>query len=638
MNAVILAAGVGRRLRPLTDTVPKCFVEVGGKPLLLHQLDVLVSCGIKKIVLVVGYRRELVEKRIGKCYRGVPLEYVVNDDYSTTNNIYSLWLAKDHLLEDDVVLLECDVIFDRELLIRLLEQDRDAVVLVDRFQLGMDGTVVDVDKDGVVRRIHTRSEQSSRFDFSEVYKTVNVYKFSKRFLANVFVPSLDLYVKNRGVTSYYELVLAILVYIGSPRITALSAEGLRWYEIDDQNDLERAEYIFGSGQHKLRVIGKTYGGYWRYDFDDFSYLTNPFFPPDSMIAEMKYKLEALIANYPSGQEELDTLVSRMFNISPANVVVGNGSSQLIQMLGETLVRGPIVVPLPTFGEYERFVGRDRIVPYYTAKDQFHTCLQDYGKLVRDVGSGVLINPDNPTGFAVRKDAFLEFLDSIQDHTRLLVLDESFTDFIDGAGKNTLLRQQIIEQYPFVAVVRSLSKEFGVAGLRLGLLAAGNSDIVSALRNRLPIWNINSLAQLFLESFLKYRDEYALSCMKVIESRNVLYEGLKGTFLKPFPSFADFVFCEVAGGWTAPLVCDELFKQSGILIKNLGSKNGLEHNRYVRIASRTLDENRKCLSALMSLGKPKQSGTRQIDRGSPGVDSELEARCGYLKLHQHQPSV
>lgn len=168
MNAIILAAGIGRRLRPLTDSIPKCLVEVRGKPLLLYQLDALVSCGIKKIVLVVGHRRELIEERIGKSYRGVPVEYVVNDDYSTTNNIYSLWLAKEHLLGDDILLMECDVIFDREVITRLLEHGGDAVVLVDRFQIGMDGTVVDVDNEGIVRRIRTRSEQSNRFDFSKV--------------------------------------------------------------------------------------------------------------------------------------------------------------------------------------------------------------------------------------------------------------------------------------------------------------------------------------------------------------------------------------------------------------------------------------------------------------------------------------
>jgi histidinol-phosphate/aromatic aminotransferase/cobyric acid decarboxylase-like protein/choline kinase len=600
MKAVILAAGIGRRLLPITERIPKCLVQVKGRSLLLHQLDAITDCGINKIVLVVGYKKELVQKQIGNSYRGVPVEYVINDDYATTNNIYSLWLAKDHLLDDDVILMECDIVFQKELLLRLLEHKGDAIILVDRFELGMDGTVVEVNQDGVVRRLITRSEQSNKFDFSRFHKTINVHRFSRSFLTKVFVPSLEIYIKSRGVTSYYELVLAVLVYVRSPTISALSAAGLKWYEIDDENDLERAEYIFSSPRQKLGIVGEIYGGFWRYDFTDFSYLTNPYFPTDSMVAEMKYRLQALISDYPAGQEELDRQVSRMFNISPRNVVVGSGSSQLIQLLSQKIPKERVAVALPTFNEYERILEKQQIIPYLTERDHFQLNLQEYGKHIRHnrTRSTLLINPDNPTGYAVRRESLLAFLDSIKDDLRLLILDESFTDLVDGVGKNTLLQQHILERYPFLVIVRSLSKEFGVAGLRLGLLASGNSKLVGSVRERLPIWNINSLAEFFMESFLKYRDEYKLSCERVIQNRNVLYEELARTeFLKPYPSFANFVFCEVTSGQTASLLRDRLFMSHNILIKDCSNKSGLKPDRYVRIASRTSEENRRLLSAL-----------------------------------------
>jgi len=603
MKALILAAGIGRRLLPITDRIPKCLVQVKGKPLLLHQLDAVADCGIKKIVLVVGYKKELVKNQVGNSYRGVPVEYVVNDDYATTNNIYSLWLAKDHLLDDDVLLMECDVVFQKELVLRLLEHDKDAIILVDRFELGMDGTVVEVDEDGVVRRLLTRSEQSDKFDFSRSHKTINVYRFSKSFLTNVFVPSLDLYIKSKGVASYYELVLAVLVYVRSPTIRALSASDLKWYEIDDQNDLQKAEYIFSSPKEKLKIVSRAYGGYWRYNFMDFCYLTNPYFPTDSMVAEMKYRLDALISDYPAGQEELDGQVSRMFNISSKNVVVGNGSSQLIQIFAKNILKGTLAVPLPTFNEYERTLGKMQIIPYLTERDQFQLNLQEYGKHIRQnkIGISLLINPDNPTGYAVRKESLLAFLDSIKDKTQIFILDESFTDLVDGVGKNTLLQQRILEQYPFVVIVRSLSKEFGVAGLRLGVLASGNNELISSVQEKLPIWNVNSLAEFFIESFLKYRDEYKLSVEKVIQNRNVLYEELAQTpFLKPYPSFANFVFCKVEGGLTASLLRERLFMSHNMLIKDCSNKSGLEPDRYVRIASRTSEENRRLLNALGSL--------------------------------------
>ena len=603
MKGVILAAGMGRRLLPITENLPKCLVLLRGKPLILHQLDALADCNIKKIVLVVGYKKELVQKEIGDVYRGIPIEYVINDDYATTNNIYSLWLAREHLVDDDVLLMECDIVFQKELILRLLECEKDAVVLVDRFELGMDGTVVRVGEDGVITRLVTRSEQSDKFDFGATHKTVNVYKFSKSFLANVFVPSLDLYVKSRGITSYYELVLAVLVYLGSPAIRALPVTHLKWYEIDDENDLERAEYVFSSPRERLQKVEQVYGGFWRYNFTDFCYLTNPYFPTDSMIAEMKYQLHALISNYPSGQEELDEQMSRIFHVSSKSIVAGNGSSQLIQVLAKNLGETSVAIPLPSFNEYERVLGKRRVVPYFTERDQFQLSLKRYAKHIKEnkTESAILVSPDNPTGYALRRNNLIAFLDSIQDEVQLLMLDESFTDLVDGAGKNTLLQQQILDHYPFVAIVRSLSKEFGVAGLRIGLLGSGNTELVSNVREALPIWNVNCLAQFFMESFLKYREEHRLSCEKIIENRNNLYAELTHiSFLKPYPSFANFVFCEVAGEWTASSLRDVLFTRHNILIKDCSNKSGLKTDRYVRIASRTSEENRSLLNVLRSL--------------------------------------
>lgn len=603
MKVVILAAGIGQRLKPITDSIPKCLVQVKGKPLLIHQLDAIADCDIRKIVLVVGYKKECVQNQIGNSYHGIPVEYVTNDDYATTNNIYSLWLARQHLTDDDILLMECDIIFQKDLIVRLLEQEGDAIVLVDRFELGMDGTVVDVDQGGVIRRIVTRSEQSDRFDFSRSLKTINVYKFSRSFLTNVFLPSLDLYVRSKGVTSYYELVLAVLVCVGSPTVKALSATDLKWCEIDDENDLKQAEYAFSSPEEQLQIVRRLYGGYWRYDFTDFCYLTNPYFPTESMIAQMKFKLGTLMSNYPGGQEELDVVLSRMFNISSGNIVVGNGSSQLIGILSSNMPKGKVAIPFPTFNEYERVLPEKQLIPYCTERDDFQIDLRKYAKHIREqkASGGILINPDSPTGYAVRRDELLGFLDCIEKDTQLFVLDESFTDYVDGAGRNTLLRQRLLEQYPFVAIVRSLSKEFGIAGLRLGLLASGNSELVSTVRKNLPIWNINSLAEFFMQSFLKYREEYRLSCDKVIQNRNALYDGLtRISFLKPYRSFANFVFCEVTGGWTASSLRDKLFVSQKILIKHYETRNGLKADKYVRIASRTLPDNGRCVNALLSL--------------------------------------
>lgn len=245
MQALILAAGCGKRLRPLTDYVPKSLVEVNGVPLLVNALECLSGRGIEEVVIVVGDKREIIVERIGFDYKGMRIVYVENPRYQETNNIYSFWLARNYV-HDDVVMLECDLFYRRSLVDKVLEGSGECNILVSPYDAGtMDGTVIAMDGDGRVKNLVIKRDQGEGFDYEGKYKTVNVYTFKRDFIKNQLFPFVDTYVQRQSVNSYYELVLGGLIYWGNGDVRAVEISGEEWCEIDDMEDLRKAEEKFG---------------------------------------------------------------------------------------------------------------------------------------------------------------------------------------------------------------------------------------------------------------------------------------------------------------------------------------------------------------------------------------------------------
>jgi choline kinase len=142
MQAIILAAGMGKRLGKLTNSDTKCMLEVNGIKLIDRALEALENAGITRLCIVIGYKGSRVQDYLGFRWGSIDISYVENLDYSKTNNIYSLLLASDFLVSDDTILLESDLIFEKEVIKELIEDPRENVVLVDKFQTWMDGTVI----------------------------------------------------------------------------------------------------------------------------------------------------------------------------------------------------------------------------------------------------------------------------------------------------------------------------------------------------------------------------------------------------------------------------------------------------------------------------------------------------------------
>jgi len=598
VQAVILAAGIGRRLGEITKEIPKCMIEVNGKTLIELSISNIYRAGIDRIIMVVGHGKDKLINHVNKKFsRKIDFVFIENKDYRETNNIYSLYLARDFLTEDDTILLESDLIYDFSILERLLKDKREVLAVVDKYKSWMDGTVVKIDEEDNITAFIPREF----FDYKEIdeyYKTVNIYKFSKEFMKEVYLPFLKAYIEVFGKNEYYELVLRVISTLEKVNIKALKLKGERWYEIDTVQDIKNAECIFSDNlEIKLNNIKKRYGGYWRFPhLKDFCYLVNPYFPPPQMVEEMKTYLKDLISRYPSGQKTQNLLASLMFNTKEEYITVGNGASELIKALAEN-VKGKIGIIFPTFDEYPACF--KNIEAFFPSKEDLSYGLDELEFLSGKCNVLLLINPDNPRGNYIPFKDVIALLEFTRDKGKMIIIDESFVDFSCEGEKGSLLKNEILEMFPNLVVLKSISKTYGTPGLRLGIMATANKTINESVRKALPIWNINSPAEFFLQIITKYRDSYKDACERIRSERERFYKELSGiNFLKVLPSEANYFMCEVKGKLSSKDLTLKLIERN-ILIKDLKGKKGIRGS-FVRIAIRDRKDNEILLSALKDL--------------------------------------
>lgn len=601
MQAIILAAGMGKRLKELTRYQTKCMIQVNGEPLIKRMLEQLERKNLKKIVIVIGYKgKELVDYI---CTLGIqtPIEYVTNDIYNKTNNIYSLYLAKEYLLEDDTILLESDLIFQEELLDRLLSDPYPSLALVAKYESWMDGTVVTLDDENNITEFLGKKE----FNFKEVsryYKTVNMYKFSKIFSTTHYVPFLEAYSKALGNNEYYEQVLKVIALLDKPEIKASVLEGEIWYEIDDVLDLDVASSLFTTAKDKLSRLQDRYGGYWRYPkLIDFCYLVNPYYPPQKLMDEVKSNFESLVREYPSGSVVNNLLASNYFNINEEYIVIGNGAAELIKEL-ITHLGGNMGIVFPTFDEYPNRKDKHKIVSYYPDNENMSYDSRDLIKFYegKDIGSLLLINPDNPSGNYINKKEVIELAEWAKKKNITLVIDESFIDFVGKESSATILSDDILYNYPNVVIVKSISKSFGIPGFRLGVLASSNVELINVIKKNLSIWNINSFGEFYMQIAEKYKGDYEQAIEKFISTRSEYVDRLsKITKLRVIPSEANYIMCEITNGYSAKKLTEVLLDKYNILIKDLSTKRGFR-GEYIRVAVKDRADNIKLINALEEL--------------------------------------
>ncbi|OGH84954.1 MAG: hypothetical protein A2493_01855 [Candidatus Magasanikbacteria bacterium RIFOXYC12_FULL_33_11] len=594
MQALILAAGMGNRLRPLSAKIPKALVEVNGKPILFNALDILQRQGIKKTHIVLGYLGDIIKEKVGNNWQGMEINYILNEEYDKTNNIYSLWMAHE-VLNEDTILMECDIYFEEALVNRLLTQNLENRVVVDNFKAGMDGTVVEINDKGEIKRLITSEDQGINFDYSDKYKTVNIYLFTKDFLQKYFLPNLELYIKTQSTNKYYELLLSVFISMRNPILYATVINDIKWLEIDDFSDLKKAEILFADPMTKLQKAESAHGGYWRYDFTDFSYLYNLYFPTVALLNDVRVNLDKLLINYPSCQKELVKNLANWVGIESEYLTVGNGISEIIRIVNTNFIK-KIAIPLPTFNEYESGLKPEQLFYFDTTSNDFNLNLEDYAQAIKkeNCSAALLINPNNPTGKFCRLEEVKTFLETLKD-LELIIVDESFIGFVSEEGQSL---EKVFKNYSNLVIVHSLGKELGILGVRLGYIVSVNDKFNNLLRTYLPIWNVNSIAEYILEILPKYRKEHKESLIRVKEDRNYLLKRLEEiAYLKVLDSETNYIFCILDEKIKSDELRDKLFVKHNILIKDCSNKKGLEDKKYIRIAVRTQSETDELISCL-----------------------------------------
>jgi histidinol-phosphate/aromatic aminotransferase/cobyric acid decarboxylase-like protein/choline kinase len=589
MKAIILAAGSGKRMRPFTLSTHKTLLKIGGRTLLDRIIDSLLANSVTEIIVVTGYQEEEVRTHLLAEHPTVSFTFINNERYAETNNICSLALAFEKVqIDDDIVLIESDLVVEPSVFARLFSSPSPNVALLDRYRTGMDGTVVTV-VDGIVKNVIPPHLQESNFTFSDKYKTLNIYKFSKEFCNGTFKSLLTYYASAIDSQCYYEVILGIIIAMQKEVIHAEILSGQRWAELDDPNDFESANYIFDPAS-RYPTVSTAQGGYWNYDVLDFCFLRNMYFPTGGVISELRNSLPSLIHNYGSSQKNLNRKLAYHLLCQEENVTLLNGAAQVFPVLQQFLAGKHALIPSPTFGEYSR------VFPEADCySDEVGIDTNDILNYSGDVV--VFVNPNNPTGSIVDSKWIYNF--AVEHPSKFILVDESFIDFSDQPSLLPILEARPVEN---ILVIKSLSKTLGVPGIRLGYAYSFNRDFNEFLNRSLPIWNVNSVAEHFLEMILKYRDAIAVSFEKTAHDREYFENRLLDLSIvkKVFPSGGDFLLVQLGvDRQIAHELVEQLLMQESIYVKDVSSRfqNG---NTYWRLAVRTRLDSDRLVDSLLRL--------------------------------------
>ena len=602
MQSIILAAGLGSRLGELTKECTKCMVKINGITLIERMLRQLDRYGMDRIIIVTGYKGDILKDYVQNLRINTPVVFVDNSDYRHTNNIYSLWLTREFLEEMDSLVLESDMIFEDRVIEKMLAVDNGCGTFVARPRPWMDGSIVKLDKDNNIVYF-VDDEEVKRIDPSYYHKIVSIYKFKKRYVSEKYMTYLNEYVKKNKGNNLYESLLKVIDLDVEKKIPAEILDEEQWYEINDIQDMDIAESMFADGNEKVRKYLQRYGGYWRYPaMRDFCYLVNPYFPNERFMNEMKSNFDVLVREYPSGMAVNSLLAGHFFGVRTENICVGNGTAELIKSLMEN-ISGNIGMVYPTFEEYPHRKKDVEVIPYYVVDKDFDYSVDDIMSYYegKDISAIVLVNPDNPSGHFISKKDILRLEDWCRSKGRKLIVDESFIDFVEDDEWHTLLDMEVLLNHPSLIVLKSISKSFGVAGLRLGVIATADTDLIAFMKKDVAIWNINSFAEYYLQIIEKYRDDYYEAMEKFKEVRRRYLDKLsKIKGFKVYPSQANYVMCHIENSVTSTELADVLLNRYNVLIKDLASKEGLNKGNYVRLSVKSDEENDYIVNALMEI--------------------------------------
>lgn len=589
MKAIILAAGIGNRMMPLTQKIHKTLLEVGNNTIIDRIIDSLRKNGIVDVVIVTGYLKEQLVNHLEKKYDDVNFEYVDNPRFRETNNIFSLSIAFEQIeIDQDILLIESDLIYKEEVISRAIKSKHQNLALVSPYKIGLDGTVVQVKKDQIIS-IYPPHLQDEKFDLSDKFKTLNIYKFSKNFCSTEFKKLLVYYANAIDENCYYELILGILLYMQKTSINCEIIDNSDWAEVDDPNDLSLAEFQFNS-ESKKELLQNSFGGYWNYDIIDFCFIRNMYFPTKAMNAEIKNFANVLLCNYGSSQVILNKKLSYVLQYKEERLIILNGATQAYPILKNIFKNKKALIPTPTFGEYEKVFEN-----FDTYDDKVGFDKKDILNKIESADILVFVNPNNPTGSVISTDWLFDI--SLQNPDKIIMIDESFIEFSREKSIIELLEKNGLAN---VIVIRSMSKNYGLPGVRLGFIYTADNFIHEQISSNIPIWNLNSIAEFYLEIILKNKISLLESFENTKKDRDNFILKLNKLDLinKVFESDANFILFQINKvNFNSNDLLDYLLNDYNIFIKDVTDKFKNESKFYFRIAVREPNENDRLVLAL-----------------------------------------
>ena len=349
---------------------------------------------------------------------------------------------------------------------------------------------------------------------------------------------------------------------------------------------------------KYEYISKQHGGYYRHDFTDHAYLYNLYFPPKAVFSHLKENIHNLVLNYPMAQNALAELIGNVIQQPAERIVVGNGAAEIIKILSGSLAK-KLIVPVPSFNEYANAAPERHAVEFPLEFPSFQLDVDKFADEAIKVGAdiAVVVTPNNPTSILVPKADLIRLSQKLKPSNCMLIVDESFLDFADN--KEQISLEQDIAKYPNMAILKSMSKAYGICGLRIGYMLTANADFAKAVRNGIHIWNINGFAEEFLRILPQYKQEFEDSCEIVKVDRDAFYKKLSDiNGMTVFKPDANYIYCRLPNAaLSGPEVVKRLFIEYNIYIKDSAGKTQPDADRYIRIASRTQEENNALINAL-----------------------------------------
>lgn len=360
----------------------------------------------------------------------------------------------------------------------------------------------------------------------------------------------------------------------------------------------RAELMRAAREAEYDALQSEHGGYWRHGFVDHAYLYNLHFPPESLVQLLGGQIHELVLNYPVAQNVVAGLVGDLIGQAPGRILVGNGAAELIKIISGHLAT-KLIVPVPSFNEYANAAPAGNVVEFALDAPSFQLDVDRFAAEAIRCGAdfAVVVTPNNPTSLLVPRADLLRLLGILDGHGCTLIVDESFIDFADAGAAESL--EKDVADHPNLAVMKSMSKAYGICGLRIGYLLTADEDLARRIRDELHIWNVNGFAEEFLRLAPRFRQEFAESCQSVRAERDALYEDLRTVpGLSVYRPDANFIFCRLPeGSPSGPDVARRLFVEDNIYIKDCCGKTMPDPSRYIRVASRMTNENEALTKAL-----------------------------------------